>query len=153
MFNPGTTSRTGFDPILVTSRPPMSRAQTSRDESVPQRSRKRPAFLAELSGAAVVAIALGGFMFVKTPRVAEGETNSRETAVAAATAACELAAWKDGGKLDTLAAAHAEAGDFEKAVKYQKQAIELDKPNEKEYRERLALYEAKKPYRQEPVKK
>ena len=74
-------------------------------------------------------------------------------AVAAATAACELAAWKDGGKLDTLAAAHAEAGDFEKAVKYQKQAIELDKPNEKEYRERLALYEAKKPYRQEPVKK
>ncbi|AMV19294.1 hypothetical protein VT03_15490 [Planctomyces sp. SH-PL14] len=86
MFNPGTTSRTGFDPILVTPRPQMSRAHTSRDGAVPKRSWKRPAVFAELSGAAVVAIALGGFMFVKTPRVAEGETNTRETAVAAATA-------------------------------------------------------------------
>lgn len=87
MFNPGTTSRTGFDPVLVTPRPQMSRAQTSRDGVVANRSWKRPAFFAELSGAAVVALALGGFMFVKTPRVAEGETNRRETAVAATTAA------------------------------------------------------------------
>lgn len=85
MFNPGTTSRSGFDPILVTPRLQKSRAQTSRDGAVPTRSWTRSAVLAELSGAAVVALALGGFMFVKTPRVAEGETNSRGTAIAAAT--------------------------------------------------------------------
>src|SRR5262249_27778449 len=42
-----------------------------------------------------------------------------------ATKACELSDWKDVQFLDTLAAAAAETGDFERAVRYEKQAIEL----------------------------
>jgi tetratricopeptide (TPR) repeat protein len=48
-------------------------------------------------------------------------------AVHYATRACELTDWKDPGNLDTLAAAHAEAGDFESAVRVTQQAIELEK--------------------------
>jgi tetratricopeptide (TPR) repeat protein len=39
--------------------------------------------------------------------------------------ACELSGWTLPGALDTLAAAYAEAGKFDLAVKYEKQAIEL----------------------------
>jgi hypothetical protein len=50
--------------------------------------------------------------------------------------------------LDTLAAAHAEAGNFEPAVKWVKRAIDLAPPAAHEsLRERLALYEKEKPYR------
>ena len=70
-------------------------------------------------------------------------------AVTVATQACELTGWKDGYKLNTLAVAYAESGDFEKALKYQKQALE-DKVAEKElgdkWRMRLKLYEQKQPY-------
>jgi len=51
--------------------------------------------------------------------------------------------------LDTLAAADAEAGDFDSAVKWQAKAIALESnPQEKaEYGTRLALYMDRKPYR------
>jgi tetratricopeptide (TPR) repeat protein len=51
--------------------------------------------------------------------------------------------------LDTLAAAYAEAGNFEEAVKTQQQAIEM-KPESAKFREHLELYQAKKPLRQTP---
>ena len=52
--------------------------------------------------------------------------------------------------VDTLAAAYAETGDFDSAVKYQTQAISLapDGPQKAEYRDRLKLYREKKPYHQ-----
>lgn len=72
-------------------------------------------------------------------------------AVELATKACELFKWNTSGEIDTLAAAYAEAGDFDKAVEYQKKALAKLQPGndvlEKGYRARLALYEMKKPYR------
>lgn len=70
-------------------------------------------------------------------------------ALKSATTACELSRWKDPGKLAILAAAYAEAGDFDKAVKWQRQANDryLDPDDRRTGRERLALFEAKKPFR------
>lgn len=71
-------------------------------------------------------------------------------AVELATKACELTQWANAGYIDTLAAAHAEAGDFDKAVKYQTQVLEdeaLVKREGQELRDRLELYKMKKAYR------
>ena len=42
-----------------------------------------------------------------------------------ATRACELTKWKCSAYLDTLAAAYAEAGNFDEAVEFQQKAVEL----------------------------
>lgn len=76
-------------------------------------------------------------------------------AVELATKACELTKWKNAGHLDTLAAAYAEAGDFEKALKWQTEAVEdaeLMRREGGEMKERLELYKQKKAYRL-PVEK
>lgn len=73
-----------------------------------------------------------------------------KAAVELATKACELTQWKNAGHIDTLAAAYAEAGDFEKAVKYQTDVLSdelLVRREGDELKERLELYKLKKPYR------
>jgi hypothetical protein len=70
-----------------------------------------------------------------------------------ATRACELTAWKDPVWIDTLAAAYAEAGDFNKAMEYQKKALsfpKLAKAHAENGRKRLEQFVQKKPYR-DPV--
>jgi len=71
-------------------------------------------------------------------------------ALAYATKACELTDWKDANHLDTLAAAYAEAGDFDSAVKWQREAIDLlpeDTPAKSRagFESRLKRYQAGKP--------
>ena len=71
-------------------------------------------------------------------------------AVEAATKACELTEWKNGGYLDTLAAAYAEVGEFDKAVEWQDKALkagDLPVKDQDAARKRLDLYKQKKPYR------
>ena len=72
-------------------------------------------------------------------------------AVESATRACELSTWKSPGELDTLAAAYAEAGDFDAAVKWEEEALKMhtDEEHRSGYRARLALYRARTPYREE----
>ena len=77
-----------------------------------------------------------------------------KSAVANAKHACEITEWKEVRCLDTLAAAYAEAGDFPTAIESQQKAIALS-PNEsgkQAMQSRLKLYEAGKPYRDEPKK-
>ena len=71
-------------------------------------------------------------------------------AVESAKTACTLTDWKQPSFLDTLAAAFAESGDFENAIKWQSKAIELatDPAEKHELQSRLKLYQDKKPYRQ-----
>lgn len=69
-------------------------------------------------------------------------------AIKDATYACELTNWNEPEFLDTLAAAYAEAGQFDKAVEWQDKAIELA-PSDKQtdFGTRLKLYHERKPYR------
>ena len=73
-------------------------------------------------------------------------------AVSAGKRACELAKWRRSDAIDTLATAYAEAGDFDQAVKYEKQSLNDSSlaPKERQEREkRLALFEQRKPFRDE----
>jgi tetratricopeptide (TPR) repeat protein len=71
-------------------------------------------------------------------------------AVEYANAACDLSHWKDNRAIEALAAAHAERGDYAKAIEMQKQALRVGKHEAKEKmasQRRLSGYEAGKPYR------
>jgi tetratricopeptide (TPR) repeat protein len=73
-------------------------------------------------------------------------------ALAEATEACRLDQWKHWMYVDTLAASCAEAGDFDSAVRYQEQALQMTPEqagNIKRENQRLELYENHKPYREE----
>jgi tetratricopeptide (TPR) repeat protein len=65
--------------------------------------------------------------------------------------ACELANWKNAYAIDTLAAACAETGNFDEAVKLENKYLKfpLSKEAAIEACQRLSLYEQKKPYHEE----
>jgi tetratricopeptide (TPR) repeat protein len=69
-------------------------------------------------------------------------------AVKTATKACELTRWSVWGYIDTLAAAYAETGDFEQAVKFQKitfRAKSLSEKDRKTLQRHLQLYQQRQP--------
>jgi Flp pilus assembly protein TadD len=70
-------------------------------------------------------------------------------AVEAAQKACELSGWKKWTFIDTLAAAFAEAGDFDQATKYQQQAMSMDglaAKDRAETQRKMDLFQQHKPY-------
>jgi tetratricopeptide (TPR) repeat protein len=79
-----------------------------------------------------------------------------QLAVKDATASCKITNFKNFYNVDTLAAAYAEAGDFDSALRYEEQAIALANPKAKDDREvaftlkgmqnRLVLYKQRRPY-------
>jgi tetratricopeptide (TPR) repeat protein len=74
-------------------------------------------------------------------------------AVADAVRACQLCGWRVADFVGTLAAAHAEAGDFTAAVRWQGEAIRLHRGADDDrhgFIDRLQLYKQFKPYRSSP---
>jgi tetratricopeptide (TPR) repeat protein len=82
-----------------------------------------------------------------------GSFRDGKEAIRAAREACDLTNWKDTNIIDTLAAAYAEAGDFDRAITYQEQALRPFSGDVlKKAQEQLALYRRHKPYREELAK-
>ena len=75
--------------------------------------------------------------------------NGRQ-AIKDATAACRIMSWNDEDMIDTLAAAYAEAGDFDSAVRYEEQALAIKgitAQDLKSLRNHLALFKQHRPLR------
>jgi hypothetical protein len=73
-----------------------------------------------------------------------------QQAVKDAKAACSIMAWKDENMIDTLAAAYAETGDFDSAVRYAQQALafkDIATTDSKRIQRHLALFQQRKPIR------
>jgi tetratricopeptide (TPR) repeat protein len=86
------------------------------------------------------------------------EVRDGRKAVELARKACDLDGWHAPWRLETLAAAYAEVGDFKEAVKWAKEAVKsadglLSKGQVDSIQERLKLYEQGKPYREKPAGK
>ncbi|MDD4267830.1 MAG: tetratricopeptide repeat protein [Pirellulaceae bacterium] len=79
----------------------------------------------------------------------EAEIRDGKKALQHAQRACELTSWKEAEYLDTLAACHAENGDFAEAIRWSQTAIELatDAEVAEYYTSALKLYQENKPYR------
>jgi tetratricopeptide (TPR) repeat protein len=75
-----------------------------------------------------------------------------QRAVELANQACQLTEYKNAGYLDTLAAAFAEKGEFEKARKWQEEAVKAageEPPDvQADIKARIDLYKQNKPYRE-----
>jgi hypothetical protein len=94
------------------------------------------------------AVALNGRAWIRATTAMEQHRDG-EQAIADATRACELTDWKDAAMLDTLAAAYAESGNFEKAVHWQTRAVEMAEDALKvELVKHLDQYKDGKPHRE-----
>ncbi|MBL9093106.1 MAG: tetratricopeptide repeat protein [Planctomycetaceae bacterium] len=77
----------------------------------------------------------------------DAKSRNGAEAVKYALKACELNQWKRTSNIVALAAAYAEDGKFDLAVKYQRQAVQAAGQELKaEFQERLELYQSGKPY-------
>ena len=79
----------------------------------------------------------------------QSEFRDGKKAVEYATKACDLSEWKDAPSLDTLAAADAEVGDFDGAVKWEIVAMASTGFSDNDAagaKVRLALYQSHQPY-------
>jgi tetratricopeptide (TPR) repeat protein len=79
----------------------------------------------------------------------EGDFRNGKQALQLARRACESFQWRSWGAISTLAAAYAECGDFENAIKYEKQAFAMSNVPPRDRSKMkfcLALYEQHKPY-------
>jgi tetratricopeptide (TPR) repeat protein/serine/threonine protein kinase len=91
--------------------------------------------------------AYDGIARVRATSLEERHRDSK-LAVEFALKACELTDWKDSGYIQTLAAAYAEAGQFDKAVEWQQKGRDIaPAQNRQELQSRLDLYKSGKPYR------
>jgi tetratricopeptide (TPR) repeat protein len=73
-----------------------------------------------------------------------------QQAVKDAKAACSIMVWKDENTIDTLAAAYAEIGDFDSAVRYAQQALavkDISPTDSKRIQRHLQLFQQQKPIR------
>ncbi len=82
---------------------------------------------------------------------ADAKIRDGKKAVEYATRACEVTNWQDPDYFDTLAAAYAEAGQFENAVKWQTKAVAaVPEEQRDDFQSRLDLYQSDKPFREPP---
>jgi tetratricopeptide (TPR) repeat protein len=80
----------------------------------------------------------------------DSKLRNGKRAVELATKACELTKWKNASYIDTLAAAHAEDGNYAEAVRRQEEALldaEFNKSDGPNARNRLKTYKSKKAVR------
>lgn len=105
----------------------------------------------EASGTTYEAIAKNNLAYLFAAAPAASFRDGKR-AVKLVTEAIELFGQPTAQLYDTLAAAYAEAGDFENAIATEQKALELATPAEKpNMQQRLELYKAGKPYRMEQV--
>lgn len=79
----------------------------------------------------------------------EASVRQPEKAIELARKACEMSEYQDWSHLDTLAAAHANLGQFEEAIKWAQKALELvPDSNREEVTARIELYKAEQPFRE-----
>lgn len=72
-----------------------------------------------------------------------------KVAIADATKACNMIKWQSAGMIDTLAAAYAESGDYDSAIRYQEKAMNTPGAgqNSRELQDHMALFEQHRPVR------